>query len=47
VKSGFHKVLDGFALKLFEPQELELLVCGKQALNFEELKVCVCVCVCQ
>ena len=27
---GFQKVCGGEALKLFEPEELELLICGRQ-----------------
>lgn len=35
---GFATVMDGKALQLFLPQELELLVCGTPQLNFSELQ---------
>ena len=35
---GFRKVCGGVALDLFEAEELELLVCGSQVLDFEDLK---------
>lgn len=35
---GFRKVCGGAALNLFEPVELELLVCGSPQLNFVELE---------
>eukprot|EP00298_Acanthocystis_sp_HF-20_P015157 c21042_g1_i1.p1 GENE.c21042_g1_i1~~c21042_g1_i1.p1 ORF type:complete len:724 (+),score=259.82 c21042_g1_i1:44-2173(+) len=38
---GFHKVCGGHALKVFQPEELEQLVCGSQELDFSELeKIC-------
>jgi hypothetical protein len=35
---GFKKVCGGYALDLFEPSELELLICGNPSLNFLELE---------
>eukprot|EP00752_Nemacystus_decipiens_P004319 g3945.t1 len=35
---GFHKVVGGKALKLFRPEELELLVCGNPKLDFAALE---------
>lgn len=35
---GFRKVCGGNALDLFEPQELELLICGNQLLDFVDLR---------
>jgi len=37
-KKGFLSVCDGNALKLFEPEELQLLVCGDPILDFYELE---------
>eukprot|EP01124_Arcella_intermedia_P028913 TRINITY_DN5997_c0_g1_i2.p1 TRINITY_DN5997_c0_g1~~TRINITY_DN5997_c0_g1_i2.p1 ORF type:complete len:745 (-),score=142.97 TRINITY_DN5997_c0_g1_i2:829-3012(-) len=37
-KSGFMSVCDGRALKLFEPEELQLLICGSPVLDFYELE---------
>eukprot|EP00301_Raphidiophrys_heterophryoidea_P000690 c10345_g2_i2.p1 GENE.c10345_g2_i2~~c10345_g2_i2.p1 ORF type:complete len:490 (-),score=118.47 c10345_g2_i2:85-1554(-) len=38
---GFHKVCNSHALALFEPEELELLVCGSRELDFYDLeRVC-------
>jgi len=37
-KKGFLSVCDGNALKLFEPEELQLLVCGDPVLDFYELE---------
>ena len=38
VISGFRKVCGGDALDLFEPPELELLICGNPILNFVDLQ---------
>lgn len=35
---GFHKVVGGDALRLFRPEEVELLVCGSSDLDFEALE---------
>ena len=55
---GFHEVCGGPALRMFIPEELELLICGNPSLDFLALEevtstvspihrcVCVCVCVC-
>jgi len=37
-KKGFLSVCDGNALRLFEPEELQLLVCGSPVLDFFELE---------
>lgn len=37
-KRGFLKMCGGPALALFRPEELELLVCGSQRLDFNELQ---------
>jgi len=37
-KKGFLFVCDGRALKLFEPEELMLLICGSPVLDFYELE---------
>jgi len=37
-KKGFLSVCDGNALRLFEPDELQLLVCGSPVLDFFELE---------
>jgi len=37
-KKGFLAVCDGKALRLFEPEELQLLVCGSPVLDFLELE---------
>jgi len=37
-KKGFLSVCDGNALKLFEPEELQLLICGDPVLDFYELE---------
>ena len=55
---GFHEVCGGPALRMFIPEELELLICGNPSLDFLALEevtstvspihrcVRVCVCVC-
>eukprot|EP00903_Cladosiphon_okamuranus_P014085 g13092.t1 len=35
---GFHKVVGGKALRLFRPEELELLICGNPKLDFDALE---------
>jgi ubiquitin-protein ligase E3 A len=37
-KEGFYKLCDGVVLRELIPEELELIICGSQELNFEELK---------
>lgn len=37
-ETGFRKVIDGFSMNLFEAKELELLICGSQTLDFDELE---------
>lgn len=37
-ESGFHMVCGGPALKLFRPEELELLICGSEELDFKALE---------
>ena len=35
---GFHKVCQGEILSVFEPEELELLICGSTILDFDALE---------
>ncbi len=37
-ETGFKKVCGGYALDLFQPNEIELLVCGNKTLDFVQLK---------
>ena len=36
--NGFHKVCQGELINTFEPEELELLICGSTDLDFQALK---------
>jgi hypothetical protein len=41
-RKGFVRVCGGQALEMFQPEELELLICGNPVLDFESLEqVCV------
>ena len=38
LKKGFMRACDSDALKMFRPEELELLICGRPELNFHDLE---------
>ena len=37
-KRGFYKVVSEDIIELFNPEELELLICGSKKLDFKELE---------